>query len=105
MSQDRLGFSRGRVSERILAEIGSSFAPETTVGTFGGTLRLASHVHAGQGTSLNLCLSYLVHVWISVAMLLKMRESFVRDQEVGGSNPLAPIFVSITSAYQLFSAR
>jgi hypothetical protein len=40
----RGGFPGG--SERILA-VAASFATETTVGTFGGTLRLASHVHNG----------------------------------------------------------
>ena len=62
-----------------------------TGGTTGGTLRLDAPVHAGHLLGANPCRYWIVPFYTFVAMLLKMRESFVRDQGVGGSNPLAPI--------------
>src|SRR5207249_7163690 len=62
-----------------------------TGGTTGGTPRLDAHVHAGHLLGANPCRYWIVPFYTFVAMLLKMRESFVRDQGVGGSNPLAPI--------------
>ena len=62
-----------------------------TGGTTGGTLGLDAPVHAGHLLGANPCRYWIVPFYTSVAMLLKMRESFVRDQGVGGSNPLAPI--------------
>jgi len=60
-------------------------------GTFGGTPCLDTRIQAGHAQGLNPGQYWLVHVWTGLAILLVFHESFVRDQGVGGSNPLAPI--------------
>jgi hypothetical protein len=59
------------------------------VGDSVGTPRLDTHVHVGHTVDSNPCQYRAVHVWIFLAILLIIRLSGIRNQQVSGSSPLA----------------